>query len=151
MDAVLNAPVGRLFVYFFLAVFLLPGFAWAVEPAPALSDREITERLTRLETRLDTLEATIKQLREDMNVQFDRQFQLTLALLGAFTILVAGTISFAVWDRRTMIRPFERTVKTLEDDLHTTRNQGESVLEAFRALGQRDPAVAAVLKQFHLL
>lgn len=50
-----------------------------------------------------------------------------------------------------MIRPFERIVKTLEDDLHTTRNQGESLLEAFRALGQRDPAVAAVLKQFHLL
>lgn len=147
----MNASVGRLFVHFLLAVFLLPGFAWAVEPAPALSDREITERLTRLETRLDTLEATIEQLREDMNVQFDRQFQLTLALLGAFTILVAGTISFAVWDRRTMIRPFERTVKTLEDDLHTTRNQGESLLEAFRALGQRDPAVAAVLKQFHLL
>lgn len=143
--------MGRLFIHFLLALFLLPGFAWAVEPAPASSDREITERLTRLETRLDTLEATIKQSREDMNIQFDRQFQLTLALLGAFTILVAGTISFAVWDRRTMIRPFERTVKTLEDDLHTTRNQGESVLEAFRALGQRDPAVAAVLKQFHLL
>lgn len=116
-----------------------------------MSDREIAERLTRLETGQETLRNDIEQLREDMNIQFDRQFQLTLALLGAFTILVAGTISFAVWDRRTMIRPFERTVKTLEDDLHTTRNQGESVLEAFRALGQRDPAVAAVLKQFHLL
>lgn len=148
-DAILNAPVGRLFIPFFLAAFLLPGFAWAVEPA--LSDREIAEGLTRLETRLDPLEATIEQLREDMNIQFDRQFQLTLALLGAFTILVAGTIGFAVWDRRTMIRPFERTVKNLEDDLHTTRNQGESLLEAFRASGQRDPAVAAVLKQFHLL
>lgn len=147
----MNASVGRLFVNFLLALFLLPGFAWAVEWAPALSDREIAERLTRLETGQETLRNDIEQLREDMNIQFDRQFQLTLALLGAFTILVAGTISFAVWDRRTMIRPFERTVKTLEDDLHTTRNQGESLLEAFRALGQRDPAVAAVLKQFHLL
>ena len=149
----MNASVGRLFAHFLLAVFLLPGFAWAVEPAPALSDREIAERLTRLETGQETLRNDIEQLREDMNIQFDRQFQLTLALLGAFTILVAGTISFAVWDRRTMIRPFERTVKTLEDNLHTTRNQGESLLEAFsvRALGQRDPAVAAVLKQFHLL
>ena len=141
----MNAPVGRLFIHF------LPGFAWAVEPAPALSDREIAERLTRLETGQEALRNDIEQLREDMNVRFDRQFQLTLALLGAFTILVAGTISFAVWDRRTMIRPFERTVKTLEDDLHTTRNQGESLLEAFHASGQRDPAVAAALKQFHLL
>lgn len=148
----------RLFIRFFLVGLLLPGFAWAVEPAPALSDREITDRLARIETRLDALEDSIErlrtemgQLREDMNVQFDRQFQLTLALLAAFTVLIAGTISFAVWDRRTMIRPFERTVRTLEDNLNTTRHRGESLLEAFRALGQRDPAVADVLRQFHLL
>ena len=143
--------MGKLFVHFLLAVFLLPGFAWAVEPAPALSDREIAERLTRLETGQETLRNDIEQLREDMNIQFDRQFQLTLALLAAFTVLMAGTISFAVWDRRTMIRPFERTVRTLEDNLNTTRHRGESLLEAFRALGQRDPAVADVLRQFHLL
>ncbi len=143
--------MGKLFIYFLLAVFLLPGFAWAVEPAPALSDREIAERLTRLETGQETLRNDIEQLREDMNIQFDRQFQLTLALLAAFTVLMAGTISFAVWDRRTMIRPFERTVRTLEDNLNTTRHRGESLLEAFRALGQRDPAVADVLRQFHLL
>lgn len=143
--------MGKLFIHFLLAVFLLPGSAWAVEPAPALSDREIAERLTRLETGQETLRNDIEQLREDMNIQFDRQFQLTLALLAAFTVLMAGTISFAVWDRRTMIRPFERTVRTLEDNLNTTRHRGESLLEAFRALGQRDPAVADVLRQFHLL
>ena len=141
----------RLFIRFFLVGLLLPGLAWAVEPAPALSDREIAERLTRLETGQETLRNDIEQLREDMNIQFDRQFQLTLALLAAFTVLMAGTISFAVWDRRTMIRPFERTVRTLEDNLNTTRHRGESLLEAFRALGQRDPAVADVLRQFHLL
>ena len=141
----------RLFIHFFLVGLLLPGLAWAVEPAPALSDREIAERLTRLETGQETLRNDIEQLREDMNIQFDRQFQLTLALLAAFTVLMAGTISFAVWDRRTMIRPFERTVRTLEDNLNTTRHRGESLLEAFRALGQRDPAVADILRQFHLL
>ena len=143
--------MGKLFIHFLLAVFFLPSLAWAVEPAPALSDREIAERLTRLETGQETLRNDIEQLREDMNIQFDRQFQLTLALLAAFTVLMAGTISFAVWDRRTMIRPFERTVRTLEDNLNTTRHRGESLLEAFRALGQRDPAVADVLRQFHLL
>lgn len=64
--------MGRLFIHFLLAVFLLPGFAWAVEPAPALSDREIAERLTRLETGQETLRNDIEQLREDMNIQFDR-------------------------------------------------------------------------------
>ena len=31
-----------------------------------------------------------RQLREDMNLQFAYQFQLTLALLGAFTVLDGG-------------------------------------------------------------
>jgi predicted nucleic acid-binding Zn-ribbon protein len=163
----------RTFVRWVLVLLVLPGPVWAVEPAPALSDREIAERLTRLETRLDeglkALRADIQQLRanmgqlredmnrqnqqlrEDMNLQFARQFQLTLALLGAFAVLVAGTISFAVWDRRTMIRPFERTVQSIQEDLSTNRNRLDALLEAFRALGQRNPEVAAVLKQFNLL
>ena len=37
-----------------------------------------------------------RQLREDMNLQFAYQFQLTLALLGAFTVLLVATIGFAL-------------------------------------------------------
>jgi predicted PurR-regulated permease PerM len=160
-----------------LALLLLPGPVWAVEIAPALSDREIAERLTRLETRLDeglkALRADIQQLREDMNRQnqqlwedmnrqnqqlredmnrqFAWQFRLTLALLGAFSALVAAIIGFALWDRRTMIRPFERAINTLTEELTTNRQRLEALLDALRALGQRNPEVASVLKQFNLL
>ena len=48
----------------------LAGVVEAVTPAPALTDREIAERLTRLETRLDEgltgLRSDIAQLRADM-------------------------------------------------------------------------------------
>ena len=51
----------------------LPVAAGAVTPAPALTDREIAERLTRLETRLDEgltgLRSDIAQLRADMQEQ----------------------------------------------------------------------------------
>ena len=51
----------------------LSGSAAAVTPAPALTDREIAERLTRLETRLDEgltgLRSDIAQLRADMQEQ----------------------------------------------------------------------------------
>ena len=180
----------RFFLYWLVALLLLPRPGWAVEAAPALTDREIIERLTRLEEGLqgvrDAIEqlradmgqlrtdmATqtqqsredmnrqiqqlredvnrqIQQLREDTNLQFDWQFRLTLALLGVFAALVAAIIGFALWDRRTMIRPFERTVNSLAGDLTTNRQRVEALLEAFRALGQRDPAVASVLKQFNL-
>ena len=79
----------------------------AIETASPLSDREIIERLTKVETKIDANTATIAQLRQDMNAQFDRLAQLMLGILGAFTVLVAITIGFALWDRRTMLRPLE--------------------------------------------
>ena len=169
--------MNRFFLGWVVAVLLLPSPVWAVEAPPALTDREIAERLTRLETRLDEglqgLRADIQQLRadmnqqnqqlrvdmnrqnqqlrEDMNLQFARQFRLTLALLGAFSALVAAIIGFALWDRRTMLRPLERTVTDLTEDLSSNRQRLEALLDALRALGQRNPEVANVLKQFNLL
>ena len=163
-----------------LGLLLLPGPLWAVGAAPALTDREIVERLTRLEEGLNgvrtemtllradmgqlradmdqlrtdmdkqnqQLRADLGQLRADMNLQFTYQFQLTLGLLGAFTVLVAATISFALWDRRTMLRPVEEQVRTLEADL--AANPPRVLLEALRNLSQRDPELASALKNLNL-
>ena len=164
------------FLCWVLALLVLSSPAWAVEAAPALTDREIVERLTRLEEGLQGVRDAIQQLRadiqqlradmqhlredmnrqnqqlrEDMDKQFARQFRLTLAVLGAFTALVVAIIGFALWDRRTMIRPFERTVRSLEEDLSTNRQRVEALLAALRSVSQRDPEVANVLKQFNLL
>ncbi|WP_347274082.1 hypothetical protein [Candidatus Kuenenia sp.] len=102
---------------------------FAIETAPHISDREIVERLTRLEEGQNTLRAEIRananatrQLREDMNKQFDRidiqfdrvdtqfgridaQFDridkqfgrlvhIMLGIFGAFAALCGGTIWF---------------------------------------------------------
>ena len=72
-------------------------------------------------------------------------------MLGAFTALVVASIGFALWDRRTTVRPFERTVKSLEEALSANRQRVEALLEALRSVSQRDPEVANVLKQFNLL
>ena len=172
--------MGRSVVCWVVALLVLPGPVWAVGAAPALTDREIVERLTRLEegqngvreaiqqlrTELGQLREDMnrqnqqlredmarqnQQLREDMDKQFARQFRLTLALLGAFSALVAAIIGFALWDRRTMLRPVERTVTGLAEELSSNRQRLEALVAALRTLGQRDPAVASVLKQFNLL
>ena len=172
----------RFFIGWVLAGLLLPNPLWAVEAAPALTDREIVERLARLEeglngvrTELGLLRADMgqlrsdmgqlrtdmgqlradmneqnRQLREDMNLQFTYQFRLTLALLGAFTVLVASTISFALWDRRTMTQPLEGRVKSLEDDFALNQPRAQALLEALRNLSRRDPELASVLKNFNL-
>ena len=163
----------------FLALSFLPGPVWAVEAAPALTDREIIERLTRLEEgqtairaemgqlradmdkqvgqlRADTdkqvsqLREEMQQLRDDINAQFDRLYQLLLGLLGTFTALVLATIGFALWDRRTMLRPVEQRVTNLEEEIAGNRPRTAALLDALRPFSQRDPELAAVLKNFNL-
>ena len=138
---------------------------FAVEAAPHISDREIVERLTRLEEGQGALRGEIKQLREDMNKQFDRvdaqfdridkQFDrlvnIMLGIFGAFAAMCGGTIWFALWDRRTMIRPFEDKVKKIEDDISENRNKLHTLLEAFKTLSKTDEKVANILKKFNLL
>ena len=129
-----------------------------METSPHTSDREIVERLTRLEEGQGTLREEIKQLREDMNKQFDRvdaQFDrivnIMLGIFGAFAAMCGGTIWFALWDRRTMIRPFEDKVKKTEDDISENRNKLHTLLEAFKTLSKTDEKVANILKKFNLL
>ena len=136
-----------------------------METAPRISDLEIVERLTRLEEGQSAIRGEIKQFREDMNKQFDRvdaqfdridkQFDrivnIMLGIFGAFAAMCGGTIWFALWDRRTTIRPFEDKVKKMEDDISENRNKLHTLLEAFKTLSKTDEKVANILKKFNLL
>lgn len=90
---------------------MLPGPAEAVTPAPALTDREIAERLTRLETRLNEgltglrsdiaqlradMQEQNRQLRADMNVRFEEHSRLILGILAAFAALFVVNVSLVV-------------------------------------------------------
>ncbi len=160
---------GKIAAPLMLLVLLCPAGLGAVETAPRISDREIVERLTRLEAGQGHLASTIEanaaatdqlrtemqgqlaQLRTDMNAQFGRLAQLMLGVVGAFAAIVAATLGFALWDRRTMVRPFESRVQAVEEELTRNREHLHSLLEALRSLGHQDEKVAAVLRQFHLL
>jgi ABC-type multidrug transport system fused ATPase/permease subunit len=150
---------------FFLTVFLaalsLPSYTLAIEIAPRITDREIIESLTKLEEGQRRIEQSlraeiranaeaIRQLREDMNAQFGRMFYLILGLVGAFAAIVATTIGFAIWDRRTMIRPFETKVREIEEEISQNRQRLHSLIEALRSLSQTDEKVAEVLRRFNL-
>lgn len=141
-----------------IATFSIPSVIFAIEKAPRISDREIVERLTRLEEGQKATNESIKQLREDMNKQFERidsQFNrltnIMLGILGAFTGLLGGTIWFALWDRRTMIRPFEDKVKKMDDEIAENRSKLYALFDALKSLSKTDEKVAEVLKKFNLL
>ena len=124
--------------------------AYAIETAPHISDRKIVERLTRLEDGQGSLRGEVKQLREDMNNQFDCLVNIVLWIIGVFASMCGGTIWFALWDRRSMIRPFEDKVEKIEDDITENRNKLHTLIETFKTLGKTDEKVAAILKKFNL-
>ncbi|MBF0237922.1 MAG: hypothetical protein HQM12_09475 [SAR324 cluster bacterium] len=95
---------------------------------------------------------------EEVNQRFEMMNNLIIGILTAFAGIVAATISFALWDRRTMIRPFETKVKHIEDrqdaletEMLSDRKKFHQFVEAFRTLAQTDTNVAKVLKSFSLM
>jgi hypothetical protein len=90
-----------------IATLLMPSFLFAIEKAPRISDREIVERLSKIEVKVDEgLKAVDKRFEaldkrfEDLNAQLDR-------MSAIFTALVIAVFGFAIWDRRTMVRPLK--------------------------------------------
>jgi Mg2+ and Co2+ transporter CorA len=133
-------------------VLFIASFAFANGIPYTQEDRDrlvrVEAKLEAMEKRFDSLEkqfdSEIKQLREDMNSQFNR-------LAAIFTALVVFTLGFAIWDRRTMVRPFEDKVKKIEDDIAENRNKLHALIDALKTLSKTDEKVADVLKKFNLL
>ncbi len=134
-----------------IAALFIPSAVPAIEKAERITDREIVERLTRLEEGQNALQSQMKQLREDMNLQFNRIDSQFNRIAAIFTALVVAVIGFAIWDRRTMIKPFEVKVKKIEDEITENRAKLHDLLGAFKSLGKTDKKVAEILKRFNLL
>jgi DNA anti-recombination protein RmuC len=153
-------------------LFFVPECVRAYESAGPLTDREIIERLARLEEgqkaireeiragfqAIDQRFQAIDQRFQSIDLRFqsiDQRFEqitnLITGIVASFSGLVAVMIGFAVWDRRTMIRPFESKVREIEKNIGSNQRQMHNLLEALRQLAQQDSKLAEVLKSFALL
>ncbi len=81
---------------------------------------DMNKRFELVDKRFQQVDRRFEELRQDMNSRFaqvDKRFEamqnLMMAIIGAFAAIVAVTIGFAIWDRRTMIRPFEFQMKEI--------------------------------------
>jgi len=126
---------------------------------------QIDKRFEQIDKRFEQVDKRIDELRQDMNKRFeqvDKRFEqvdnrfesmqnLMMAIVGAFAAIVAVSIGFAIWDRRTMIRPFEDKVKKIENDIVSDRKRLEALFEILRNYAKKHPDLADVLKQFSIL
>jgi len=145
------------FAIIFIFVILNTSFttginAWAKEVPFTQEDRD---RLIRIETKIEEIDKRFEQIDkrfeqidkrfDDVNKRFGDMMSFMWILASVFGGLVAVTIGFAVWDRRTMIRPFESKVKEIEE------GKIERIISALRGIADDDPKVAEILKRLNLL
>jgi hypothetical protein len=115
--------------------------------------QEDRDRIIRTETRLDEGLKQIDKRFELVDQRFEQSNTFMGWMIALFGGMFATTIIFALWDRRTMIRPFESKVKEIEVqiDLLKSDSTNKSILSSLRELAKTDSKLADILKMHNLL
>ncbi len=123
-------------------LFILLGVSVSngIEKAERISDREIIERLTRVETKLDVVNQRFDELRGFMIWGFGVTFAGIFSLMG-----------FVLWDRRTALAPAVGKNKELEEREEVLERWKGKIDAALERLAGRDVEVAEVLRYVGLV
>ncbi len=102
-------------IFFFSLSFLIYQYSSGVDNSFTQEDRE---RLIRLEValkefkdsvdkRFEQIEKRFAEFRDYVDKRFEQMISFLWILSAIFVGIVGVTIGFAIWDRKTMVRPFE--------------------------------------------
>ncbi len=113
---------------------LTPSLLIAVERAPRISDREIVERLTKLEEgqkslekRFDDVNSRIDDLRSEMNSRFDTM-QWMFGLFIMIALVILGFVLRMQWQMHRRQTRVETTLEVHKDDLTFLKGLIEKLL-----------------------
>jgi DNA repair exonuclease SbcCD ATPase subunit len=123
-----------------------------------ITEKEIIERLTRLEEgqksilremnkRFEDINKRFEDINkrfEDINKRFDNLVSVFIGIVGAFAGIVAITIGFAIWDRRTALAPAIKTARELEE-------REKKIEEVLREFAKQEPRLANVMRNLGFL
>ena len=128
-------------VTFILTVLITPSLLFAIETAPRISDREIVERLTRLEEgqktiemRFDDVNRRIDDLRSEMNSRFeamDNRFDTLEWMFGLFITIALVILGFVLrmqWQMHRRQTRVETILETHKDELAFLKSFIEKLL-----------------------
>jgi hypothetical protein len=147
---------------FLIFTGLLISFVSSAQEDKAVSFTQADrDRITRMEVKIDDMNKRFEDIDKrfgDMNKRFgDTNTQITELrqdmrnMMLLFGGLVAAIIGFAIWDRRTMIRPFETKVKEIETNIELKGLRVEKILSSLREIAKTDNKLAEVLRNNNLL
>jgi len=126
---------------------------------------QIDKRFEDIDKRFEQFDKRFEELRQDMNKRFeqvDKRFEqvdqrfsdiitLMTGIVASFAGIVVLCIGFAIWDRRTMIRPFEDKVEKIKDDILDDRKRLNQLFDALRKYASKNKELAEILRTFSIL
>jgi len=110
-----------------MTILLVPMVAAAVEKAPRITDREIVERLTRLEEGQKALNKRFDDLRAEMNERFNT-LQWMLGLFITISLVILGFVLRMQWQMQRRQTDLEATLNAHKNELAFLKNLIEKLL-----------------------
>ena len=139
-------------IFIFIVVVISPLWAKSIQVAPRISDREIVERLTRLEEgqkalnkrldevewslnkRIDDVNKRIDDLRAEMNARFaamDKRLDTLQWMLGLFisiSLVILGFVLRMQWQMQKRQTSLETMLKEQKEEIAFLKNLIEKLL-----------------------
>jgi hypothetical protein len=137
--------------------FLLFGLWFSLNSYPIFAQTFTPEdraRMIRTETKLEELEKRMLERFDQVDKRFEDNLSYIGYMIGLFGSMFALTLVFALWDRRTMVRPFETKVNEIDAELLKLKNNKNTqlkIVSVLRDLSKTDPKLADILKSHKLL
>lgn len=117
---------------------ILPLAVSAVETAPRINDREIVERLSRLEEgqrnlekRVDTLDKSVNRRMDDLRAEMNSRFNTLEWMLGIFitiSLVILGFVLRMQWQMQKRLTTAETVLSAHSDELSFLKNLIEKLL-----------------------
>ncbi len=112
---------------FMIAVLIIPSLLFALETAPRINDREIVERLTKLEEGQKNLEKRFDDLRSEMNSRFNT-LQWMLGLFITIALVILGFVLRMQWQMHRRQTRIETILETHKDEIAFLKGLIEKLL-----------------------
>lgn len=133
---------------------------WTTVEAEENKELSLSERMMRLEIKVEEGFKSVNQRFEDINQRFEdinrRIDSLTNIMLGGFGVIFAGIftlIGFVIWDRRSVVTPVARELKEvvkqeelMAREIKEVVKREKLITETLKRYAQKEPMMAEVMK-----
>ena len=120
-------------------------------------EKRMLERFDQVDKRFEQVDKRFEQVDkrfEQVNQRFEDNLSYIGYMIGLFGSMFALTLVFALWDRRTMVRPFETKVNEIDAELLKLKNNKNTqlkIVSVLRELSKSNTKLAEILKWHKLL